>query len=334
MTEVLSIIVPLLNEQESLPLLLSRLLPIARSVDPAYELILIDDGSTDNTPQMLADAAREYPSIRVIRFSRNFGHQAAITAGLDFSTGDCVIMLDADLQDPPELIPRMVELFLEGYDVVSPQRQSRPGDSWFKRKTAAGFYWLLQRLVDRRISPEVGDFRLLSRRAVRAISTFEEHHRFMRGLVAWLGLREAFVPFTREARQAGSTKYSLLKMLRFAWTAITSFSGLPLRVASLLGCCFVLLDIVLIAYILYVTLVLHTVVPGWASLILVQALFSGVTLISIGLVGDYISRIFEQAKQRPLYVVDQTCNLSPRGTGHRGLLLEPPAVRSHTSNQF
>jgi glycosyltransferase involved in cell wall biosynthesis len=315
-----------------LPLLLDRLTPIARGIDPLYELILVDDGSLDRTPQLLTAAAERNANLRVLLFTRNFGHQAAVTAGLDCATGECVVVMDADLQDPPELLPQMVDLYLEGYDIVSPQRASRAGDSWFKRTSAALFYRLMQRLVDRRVVPEVGDFRLFSRRAVHAIRGFREQHRFMRGLIAWLGLREAILPFAREARVAGSTKYPLVKMLRFSWVAITSFSGLPLRLAFVLGLAFVALDVLLIGYILYVTLILKAVVPGWASLILVQALFSGVTLISLGLVGDYISRLYDESKGRPLYVVDRALNLSDEATeSNKGLFLQPSRERVHST---
>jgi dolichol-phosphate mannosyltransferase len=221
----------------------------------------------------------------------------------------------------------MVRLFQAGYDIVSPQRRSRKGDSWFKQKSAALFYGLMQKLVDRRVVPEVGDFRQFSLRAVHAIRGFREQHRFMRGLIAWLGLKEVVLPFDREARVAGETKYPLWKMLRFAWVAVTSFSGLPLRLALLLGMSFVVLDVLLVIYTLYVTLVLHAVVPGWASLILVQALFSGVTLISVGLVGDYVSRIYDESKQRPLYVVEEAVNVErDEGIGGRGLYLKGRAA--------
>ena len=329
---MLSIVIPLFNEQDSLPLLLERLLPIAASADPCYELIFIDDGSADNTRHILANAAYLNPHLRVLGFTRNFGHQAAVTAGLDCATGDCVVVMDADLQDPPELLPKMIALYRQGFDIVSPQRISRNGDSWFKRLSASLFYHLMQKMVDRRVVPEVGDFRLFSRRAVHAICNFREQHRFMRGLIAWLGLKEAILPFERQPRAAGETKYPLHKMLRFSWVAITSFSGLPLRIALFTGMSFVALDIFLVIYILYVTLVLKSVVPGWASIIMVQALFSGVTLICLGLIGDYISRIYDESKHRPLYVVEESTNLS-QDTIHsaRGLFLTPKPAKANSA---
>lgn len=320
---MISIVIPLFNEQACLAHLLGRLVPILALIDTSYELILIDDGSTDQTHMMLLAAAKENRCIRILRFTRNFGQQAAVTAGLDCAKGDCVVVMDGDLQDPPELLTQMISLFEQGYDIVSPQRSLRHGESWIKRKSAMLFYQLMQRVVDRRVVPEVGDFRLFSRRAVHALRGFHEQHRFMRGLVAWLGLKEAILPFERPARTAGETKYPLVKMMLFSWVAITSFSGLPLRLALLLGIVFVALDAVLVIYVLYVALILRSVVPGWASLIVVEALFSGVTLIALGLVGDYISRIYDESKHRPIYVVEEALNVEQEsGCSARGLFLE------------
>ena len=205
------------------------------SIDCDYEILFVNDGSTDDTLDLLSRAAAANPRIKVLSFSRNFGHQAAITAGFDFSTGDAVVVMDADLQDPPDLLPEMVRLYREGYDVVSPQRVSRSSDTWFKRKTAGLFYLLMRTMVDRRIPAEVNDFRLLSRNAVMALRQFREQHRFVRGMIAWLGLREAMLPFERRARAAGQTKFGVMKMLRFSWTAVCSFSALPLRMTMWLG---------------------------------------------------------------------------------------------------
>ena len=305
----LSIVIPVFNEAESLPHLLKTLCPIAAGVDPEYELIFVDDGSLDATYLVLQEAATEDPHIKVLSFSRNFGHQVAVTAGLDFASGEAVVVMDGDLQDPPELLPQMVELFREGYDIVSPQRVSRGTDSWFKRCTARLFYRLMRRMVDRRIRPEVGDFRLFSRAALQGMRAFREQHRFMRGLVAWLGLKEAVVPFARRPRVAGQTKYPLRKMVAFSWTAITSFSALPLRFSLVVGMIIVVGDVFLIAWVVYVALVLKAVVPGWASLMVIQGVFSGATLIAVGLLSDYVGRIYEEIKQRPLYIVSRAVNL-------------------------
>ena len=322
---LLSLVIPVFNEEESLPFLLETLCPIAKKVDPDYELILVDDGSRDRTYAMMEAAAKENRNLKVLSFSRNFGHQLAVTAGLDVAAGDCVVVMDADLQDPPELLPKMVELYQQGYDIVSPQRATRAGDSLFKKFTAKAFYTVMKTMVDTRLVPEVGDFRLFSREALQGIRSFREQHRFMRGLVAWLGLQEAIVPFARQARVAGETKYPLWKMLRFSWVAITSFSGLPLRFALLVGMVLVVADAMLLSWVMYAALVQKAVVPGWASLLIVQGVFSGFTLIAVGLLGDYVGRIYDETKGRPLYVIGRTQNLEtaelriPRGLLiHRG----------------
>lgn len=232
---LLSVVIPVYNEADSLPELLPALTQILSKMDCEHELLFVNDGSSDDSLRLLRNAASSDPSIKVLGFGRNFGHQAAITAGLDFASGDAVVIMDADLQDPPELLPKMLELYRQGYDVVSPQRVLRRGDGVFKRATASLFYWMMRRMVDQRMLPEVGDFRLFSRAALLVIRNFREHYRFMRGLVAWMGLKEAIVPFERQSRAAGSTKYSLFKMIRFAWVAISSFSALPLRLSLPFG---------------------------------------------------------------------------------------------------
>src|SRR5438132_1139318 len=205
----LSIVIPVYNEIESLPALVSSLGRVMNSARYTHEIIFVDDGSTDGTTDLLWQMARENPSVKVLFFSRNFGHQAAITAGLDFASGNAIAVMDADLQDPPELLPEMVTLLEQGYDVVSAQRMTRAGDGPVKRYTARLFYWIIRKLVDKRIQPEVGDFRLFSRRALMALRQLREQHRFMRGIVAWLGLKEAILPYNRNPRAAGTTKYPM-----------------------------------------------------------------------------------------------------------------------------
>jgi polyisoprenyl-phosphate glycosyltransferase len=322
---LLSIVIPLYDEQAVLPLLVARLGEEIARLDCESEVILIDDGSRDETPALAREIAQRDPRYRLLSFSRNFGHQAAITAGLDFAEGDAVVIMDADLQDPPEIIARMVDLYRQGYDVVSAQRQSRDGDSAWKRGTAAAFYWLMRRTVDERLKAEVGDFRLLSREAVVALRGFREQHRFMRGLIAWLGLKEATVPFARGPRAAGTTKYPTLKMAAFAWTAITSFSGLPLRLGMLLGLFMTALGALYFVYAAYRALIVQATVPGWTSLVFLQIFFSGATLLSIGLVGEYLARIYEESKRRPLYVLRDTVNARRPGNSSREriVVLEP-----------
>lgn len=306
---LLSIVIPVYNEADALPMLFPVLRGVLQKMDCDHELIFVNDGSKDNTLQILKNAAEADRRVKVLAFSRNFGHQAALTAGLDFASGDAVVVMDADLQDPPEILPEMVELFRRGYDVVSAQRVKRQNDTLFKRATAYAFYRLMRRMVDERLVPEVGDFRLFSRPALIAISKFREQHRFMRGLVAWLGLKEVIVPFHRQSRSAGETKYPFLKMLKFAWTAISSFSALPLRVSLAAGLLLALCGLSYLVFSLYAAIFLRATVPGWASLVALQVIFSGAMLTAIGLLGDYVARIYEEVKGRPLYVVNDAVNI-------------------------
>jgi dolichol-phosphate mannosyltransferase len=313
----LSVVIPVFNEEEAIPPLLDALGPVLSGMTCDHEIVFVDDGSRDGTRRLLEAAGAADPRVKVLHFSRNFGHQAAITAGLDFATGDAVVVMDADLQDPPELLPEMVARFGQGFDVVSAQRVGRDGEGVFKRGTAALFYGLMRRAVDPRLVPQVGDFRLLSRGAVAALRGFREQHRFLRGLVAWLGLREAVIPFRRPPRVAGETKYPAWKMARFAWTAVSSFSALPLKLALVAGLLLTAAGAAYSAYVLYETLVLQDTARGWSSLVCLQLLFSGATLTAVGLVGDYVARVYEELKGRPLYVVSEAVNLAPG-------LAEPP----------
>jgi dolichol-phosphate mannosyltransferase len=323
----LSLVIPIYNEQEALPALLVAMRRVLDGLDCESEVVFVDDGSRDESRSILAREADGDDRIKVLGFSRNFGHQAAITAGLDFASGDAVVVMDADLQDPPELLPRMLALYQEGYDVVSAQRVGREGEGPFKRGTAAMFYALMRRAVDERLRAQVGDFRLFSRAAVTALRGLREQHRFVRGMVAWLGLKEAIVPFRRPARIAGETKYPAWKMARFAWTAISSFSALPLKLSLFGGLLLTAFGLAYSAYVVYETIVLKTTVRGWSSLVCLQLLFSGATLTAIGLVGDYVARIYEESKGRPLYIIAEALNLPPVITPPpRGVRLAPRAL--------
>ena len=306
---LISIVVPVYNEVEVLPSLLAAVRRVMTGTRHNYEVIVVDDGSVDGTTEALKQAAAQDSHVKVLFFSRNFGHQAAITAGLDFAAGDAAAVIDADLQDPPELLPEMVTLLEQGYDVVSAQRMTRAGDGPVKRYTARLFYWIIRKLVDKRIQPEVGDFRLFSRRALMALRQLREQHRFMRGIVAWLGLEEAILPYNRNPRAAGTTKYPMWKMLRFAWTAISSFSALPLRLSVFFGLFVAACGFGFGVYSIFAAVVLKATVPGWTSIVVLNIIFSGATLIAVGLVGEYVSRIYEEAKGRPLYVVADSANV-------------------------
>ena len=327
----LSLVIPVFNEEEVLPLLLDHLRPVLASLGCDYEVIFVNDGSRDRTFDVLASAAAQEHHWKVVNFSRNFGHQVAVTAGLDFATGDAIIVMDADLQDPPELLPEMLRLYREGYDIVSPQRVSRQGDTWFKRKTARFVYTFMRKMVDERLPSEVGDFRLFSRGAVLALRQIREQHRFMRGIVAWLGLREALLPFERQPRAKGVTKYPLWKMIRFSWTAVTSFSAMPLRFTMGLGIAACTLAALYMVYAVIVAVFLRQAVLGWTSIVFLQCFFFGVTLICLGLIGDYTARIYDEAKHRPLYVVNDAVNLAAPEDVSRIILIDRSRASGATS---
>jgi polyisoprenyl-phosphate glycosyltransferase len=322
---LLSIVLPVYNEQDVLPVLFQSLPSVLHRINCDYELIFVDDGSSDKTREILDAEAAQNERVKVLGFSRNFGQQAAITAGLDFANGDAVVVMDADMQDPPDLLVTMVEQFKKGFDVVSTQRISRQGESVFKKATASAFYSFMQKAVDERLPPQCGDFRLFSRDAVLAIRKFREQHRFMRGLVAWLGLRETIVQFHRPARAAGETKYPPSKMFKLAWTAISSFSAMPLRFCLTAGIALTSLGVLYTLYAIYAAIFVKTTVPGWSSLVCFQLLFNGATLTAVGLVGDYVGRIYDEAKQRPLYVLGDSVNIDSAGSTQRMVWIHPPA---------
>lgn len=307
---VLSLIIPVFNEEEILPELDRRLKEFLGEIGETWETLFVDDGSHDRTSEMLQELAANEPRYKVISFSRNFGHQAAITAGMDRAEGDAVVIMDADLQDPPEVVTEMIRKWRDGYDVVYGQRTVRHGESVFKRATAAAFYRVLRMLIPIEIPVDVGDFRLLSRSVVLAMRALREEHRFVRGMVSWVGFKQTAVHYERSERFAGETKYPLRKMMRFAIDGITSFSILPLRLATWLGLFSGLVAIAAAAWALYSALTARTV-PGWATIMIAVALASSAQLIMTGILGEYIGRIYEEVKRRPLYVIADTLNLAP-----------------------
>ena len=331
---LLSIVLPVYNEQEVLPALFRVLPEVLQKIDCDYELIFIDDGSRDATREILDEAARNDSRVKILAFSRNFGQQAAITAGLDFANGDAVVVMDADLQDPPDLLPEMVEQFKRGFDVVSTQRIARDGETFFKKATASAFYRFMQRAVDERLPPQCGDFRLFSRGAVQAIRQFREQHRFMRGLVAWLGLKETIVRFHRPARAAGETKYSPIKLFKLAWTAISSFSAMPLKACLYAGVALTCFGVLYSCYAVYAAIFISTTAPGWSSLVCFQLVFNGATLTAVGLVGEYVGRIYEESKQRPLYVLGESVNVDSSGSVDRMVWINPPEENVQTSHLY
>lgn len=298
-----SIVIPVYNEEAILPLLLRRLDGLLESLDGPAEVIFVDDGSRDTGGIVLAGRARQDPRYRYLAFARNFGHQVAITAGMDVARGDAVIVMDADLQDPPEVVLKMVEKWQEGFEIVYARRLSRAGESRFKRWTAAGFYKVLRALTSVDVPSDVGDFRLVDRKAVETFRMMPERDRFVRGMFAWMGFRQTAVDFHRDARAIGTTKYGFRRMMRLATDAAIGFSDLPLRLALWSGGIVFLVAAMFGVYVL--GLALHDVdlVPGWASIVILVSLLSGMNLLMTGIVGLYVGRIHAEVKQRPLYVV-------------------------------
>jgi glycosyltransferase involved in cell wall biosynthesis len=311
----LSLIIPVFNEEAIITELDRRLRQFLGEIDEPWEVIFVNDGSRDRTLEMLGELTAREPRYKVVSFSRNFGHQAAITAGMDRAEGDAVVIMDADLQDPPEVVREMLAKWREGYDVVYGQRLKRHGESLFKRVTAAGFYRVLRLLIPIDIPLDAGDFRLMSRSVVLAMRALKEQHRFVRGLVSWVGFKQTAVKYDRPERFAGETKYPLRKMLRFAIDGITSFSVVPLRLATLLGVAAGFVALVASTWALYEGIRGNTV-PGWATIMIAVALASSAQLLMTGILGEYVGRIYEEVKRRPLYLVADTMNLTepPDGT--------------------
>ena len=299
---LISVVVPVYNEEGTVAELHRRLTaglaPMGR-----YEIVLVDDGSSDGTWRIARELAGSDPRVRLVRLSRNFGHQIALSAGLEHAHGDAVISMDGDLQDPPELIPDLVDRWRAGSDVVFAIRQQREGETWFKLATASAFYKLINRVSSVEIPEQAGDFRLLSRRALDALLAMPERARFLRGMSSWIGFEQASVPYARDARYAGETKYPLRRMLHFAADAVTSFSATPIRLVAALGFLSVALCLLALAWTLYVRLFTDETVAGWTSVIVVVLFLGGVQLLSLGIIGQYVGRIFDEVKERPLYFV-------------------------------
>jgi polyisoprenyl-phosphate glycosyltransferase len=303
------------NEGEVLPLLQQQITAFMDRIHCRVELILINDGSSDETTELLFAWAQQDERVTVLNLARNFGHQAAVTAGLDHATGDAVVIMDADLQDPPEVIHEMLTQYRHGYDVVYGKRVARKGETAFKRWTAWAFYRIMRMMIHRGLPEDAGDFRLISRRCLNAVTSMRETHRFLRGMISWVGFPQTAVPYTREARAGGTTKYPVWKMLRFAWTAAVSFSPLPLRLSFGLGVVLALVGVTqAINALVRTALGLYTV-PGWTSLMVVVCLIGSAILMSIGVLGEYVGRIFEESKGRPLYIVAECTNAKTSASG-------------------
>lgn len=305
-----SVIIPIYNEEAVLKELYRRLTTVMESVSTKHHLLFINDGSSDRSLDVLKGIHAQDSRVQVVNFSRNFGHQAALSAGYDHAAGEFVIVMDADLQDPPEVIPQLVEKWRSGYHVVYGVRNQRRGENTFKRWTARMFYRLLSRLTNVSIPHDTGDFRLLDRRAINAFQHLKERNRYIRGLISWLGFRQIGVEFDRDPRYAGETKYPFRKMLKFALDGITSFSTVPLQLSSYLGLFVSFLSLLYLPYALWLKLFTDRPVIGWTSLVVAVLFLGGVQLITLGVLGEYIGRIYDEVKQRPLYIIDEAIGLT------------------------
>lgn len=299
----ISVVVPLYNEQENIDALFRRLLAVLEALNTSYDVICVNDGSRDNTLKNLVEYHQRYPQIKVVNLSRNFGKDTAMSAGIDYSQGMAVIPIDADLQDPPELIAEMIEKWHEGYDVVYASRRVRIGESWFKRFSAEGFYQVINKLSRVSIPPNTGDFRLIDRRVVESIKKMPERQRFMKGIFAWVGYKQTSILFDREPRYQGQTKWNYWKLWNFAIDGITSFSFLPLKVWTYVGLIIALVSLVYASFLILRTIIFGIDVPGYASLMVAVLFLGGIQLLTLGIIGEYIGRVYEEVKGRPLYLV-------------------------------
>ena len=300
-----TIIAPVYNEAENLPVLYKRVKEVMDTTGEPWELVLVDDGSKDGSTELIRSLAKQDECVRPVIFARNFGHQIAATAGLDYSRGQAVVIIDSDLQDPPEVILDMIAKWREGFEVVYAVRAEREGETWFKTFTASLFYRLIYRITDVKIPLDTGDFRLMDRKVVNVMNSMREKHRFLRGMSAWVGFKQVGVPYKRAARFAGSTKYPFSKMFRLALNAITGFSYFPLQVATYLGFIAALISIIAIPIVAIGRLTGGRAFTGQATTLIAVLFLGGVQLICVGILGEYIGRIYDEVKGRPLYIVSQ-----------------------------
>jgi len=312
MNPVFSVIVPVFNETGCLDELYRRVKETMEKTNETWELVLIDDGSTDGSSDMIRTFAREDAHIRPVIFARNYGHQIAVTAGMDFSRGDAVVIIDADLQDPPEVMLDLIAKWREGYEVVYAVRDEREGESWFKLFTASLFYRVIYKITDIKIPMNSGDFRLLDRQVVDIMGTMREHQRFLRGMSVWTGFRQVGVPYKRAARFAGTSKYPLKKMLKLAMTAVTSFSYFPLQLATWVGAFLAGIALILLILLIILRLVGSAFLGGQAATLIAVVFLGGIQLVFLGILGEYIGRIYDEVKGRPLYTTRETPSDEPK----------------------
>lgn len=315
--DLISVVIPYLNEEENLPVMYERLVNVFENLNQRVEMIFVDDGSSDGSTSWLRGLTERDSRVRLLELSRNFGHQIAITAGMDHAKGDAVIIIDADLQDPPEAIPDLIAKWREGFEVVYAVRKKREGETWLKRLLASVFYKLFHAMVKVDIPVDAGDFRLVDKCVIQALHDVRELHRFVRGLTCWVGFRQTAIHYDRAARHAGKTKYPVWKSMNLAWDAMTSFSGAPLRWVTSVGVLVAALGGLQTLRIIWTRLVRpDDLVPGWATLAALILIIGGIQLICLGVVGQYVSRIFEESKKRPLYIARHITGGAKKGTAH------------------
>lgn len=303
----LSIVVPVYNEELIIEALRNRLVAVASSITDDYEIIFVNDGSRDTSLLKLKEVCAQNPKLHYISFSRNFGHQIAISAGMDYARGNAIVTIDGDLQDPPELMTEMYAQYQQGFKVIYAKRSKRKGESFFKLFTAKMFYRLMARLVSFEIPLDVGDYRMISRDVLTYVKKMKEYDKYLRGQIAWLGFKSTYVEYERDERKFGTTNYPFKKMLRLAFNGITAFSDSPLKLATSMGFTVCLLSFIILMYAVYMFIFDHqNVLPGWASTIVSITFIGGVQLLCLGMIGEYISRIINNVRARPLYVIDQT----------------------------
>lgn len=300
-----SVVAPCWNEEGNLPELYRRIKEVLEQTGQPWELVLVNDGSTDRTLELMQELHAADPRVHYIDFARNFGHQIAVTAGMDYAQGEAVILIDSDLQDPPELILRMIEKWQEGYEVVYAVRSARQGETWFKLFTAKLFYRLINYLTDIDIPLDTGDFRLMDRKVVKKLRQMKEHRRFIRGMTSWVGFKQTGVHYVREERFAGETKYPLRRMVKFATDAITGFSYFPLQLATFLGFLIAVLSALFILVVILARLSGYQAFAGQATTLVMVLFLGAVQLISLGIVGEYLGRIYDEVRGRPLYIVNE-----------------------------
>ncbi len=315
---VFSIVAPVFNEIGSVEEFYNAIVSVMAPLKQPWELIIVDDGSTDGSTTKIRELASKDPHVKPIIFARNFGHQIAVTAGLDYTAGDAVIIIDADLQDPPAVILDLIKKWNEGFEVVYAVRRKREGESWFKLVTASMFYRLIYRITDVKIPLDTGDFRLIDRKVVNVLGKMRERHRFLRGMAAWVGFRQVGVEYDRKERYAGKTKYPFSKMLKLALNAITSFSYFPLQLATYLGFVCAGISILAIPVVAYLRLSNQGALLGQATTLIAVLLLGGVQLITLGILGEYIGRIYDEAKGRPLYIVSEAPEIEKFSGGING----------------